>query len=267
MITVKTNDPRNPTVKLICKGKLLESAYVNPKRLNFGKISKHATSKTLKAVLTPGDGGPIKPHIVSQELKGVKATLHEIEAGKRYELEVTLVPPFEGKRLLRSVELESGVKDTPNIRVSISAAFKPRVVAQPYRLRLPKDPSPGWEQRAKLVWDTEKKPKILEVSINEEGLSARAVEEKGEQWIVVSMNDKYQPILTPRLITVTTDDTESPTVRITVSPHSRSAARTPKAKSLEAARKRAASAKTRADKKTGQGAKASAKGQKTSPAG
>ena len=254
-------------MKLTCKGKLLESAYVNPKRLNFGKISKHIASKTLKAVLTPGDGGPIKPRILPKEVKGVRATLNEIEAGQRYELEVTLLPPFEGKRLLRSVELESGVKDTPNIRVSISAAFKPRVVAEPYRLRVPKDPSPGWEQRAKLVWDSQKKPKILEVSVNEEGLSARAVVENGEQWIVVSMNEKYQPILTPRMITVKTDDTESPTVRIAVSPHGRSAPRTPKERSLAAAKKRATSAKTRANKNTRQGAKTSPKGPKTSPAG
>ena len=70
-----------------------------------------------------------------------------------------------------------------------------------------------------------------------------------------------------RMITVTTDDAESPTVRITVSPHGRSVARSPKERSLEAARKRAASAKTRASRKTGQGAKASSKETKTSPAG
>ncbi|MCH8149017.1 MAG: hypothetical protein IH987_13725 [Planctomycetes bacterium] len=254
-------------MKLTSKGKILEAAYVKPKRLNFGKISKSATSKTLTAVLTPGDGGPIKPVLLPKEVKGVKATLKEIEPGKRYELEVTLVPPFDGKRLLRSVELDSGVKDTPSIRVSISATFKPRVIAKPYRLRLPKDASSGWEDRVKLVWDTPQKAKILKVEVNEEGFSARAVEENGEQWIVVSMNDKYQPILTPRLITVTTDDKEAPTVRITISPSGRSTARTPKERALAAGRKRAAAQKASASKNTGAGAKTNPKEPQTSPAG
>ena len=98
---------------------MLEPAYVKPKRLHFGKISKHSGSKTLTAVITPGDGGPINPRIVPKEVKGVTAILKEIEAGKRYELEVTLKPPFEGTRVYRRVEIDSGVKAPRVQRVEV----------------------------------------------------------------------------------------------------------------------------------------------------
>ena len=253
-------------MRLTCKGELLESAFVNPKRLNFGKISQRMPSKTLKAVLTQGDGGPIKPRIVSKDLKGLKATLNEIEEGKRYELEVTLLPPFLGKRFFKRLDIESGVKNAPDLRISITAAFLPRVAAEPYRLRMPKEPTPDWETRAKLVWDTEENPKIIDVSVNEPGLTARAEEKDGEQWIVLTLNDKYEKLITPRMITVKTDDSVSPSVRISISPHGRPIGRSPKQRALAEAKKRAAS-KTGSKKKTEQGVKTSSKEKKPSPAG
>lgn len=235
--------------------------------MNFGKISQRMPSKTLKAVLTPGDGGPIKPRIVSKDLKGLKATLKEIEEGQRYELEVTLLPPFSGKRFFKSVDIESGVKNAPDLRLSVTAAFLPRVAAEPYRLRMPKEPTPDWETRAKLVWDTEVNPKIIDVSVNEPGLTARAEEKDGEQWIVLTLNDKYEKLITPRMITVKTDDSESPSVRIGISPHGRPGWRSPKQRALSQARKRAGASKTKLKKNTEQGAKTSSKEKKPPPTG
>lgn len=254
-------------MRLTCNGQLLESAFVNPKRINFGKISRRNPSKTIKAVLTPGDGGDIKPRIVSKEIEGLKATLNEIEKGKRYELEVTLFPPFSGKRFLKSLDIESGVKNAPDVRVSVTAAFLARVAAEPYRLRMPKEPAPDWETRAKLVWDTEKNPKIIDVSVNDAGLTARAEEKNGEQWIVVTLNDKFEKLITPRMITVKTDDSESPSIRIGISPHGRPSGRSAKQRALSAAKKRAGARKTNSKKKTEQGAKASSKEKKPPPTG
>lgn len=226
VITVTTNDPHNPTVKLTCAGQILEPAVIQPNRLNFGKISRQTASKKMSVTITKGDGGPITPKIKdADKLKGIDAKLIEVEKGEKYTLEATLVPPFSGKRVTETLEIETGVADAPVVRLPAFATMQPRVVATPYRIQLPAEPQDGWEGRVKLVWDSEPLPKITDVSVNEPSMAVRTENKNGEQWIVVSLKKDYSPLLTARLVTVTTDDKENPSIRIPVVAQRAAAAR------------------------------------------
>lgn len=202
---------------MTCAGELLDPAIIKPKRLNFGKISRRMASKKMSVTITKGDGGPITPKIKNPEkLKGIDARLIEVEKGEKYTLEATLVPPFSGKRASTTVEIDTGVAGAPTIRLYAFATMQPRVAAQPYRFQLPVAPEDDWEGRVKLVWDSEPLPKITDVTINEPGLAVHAETKNGEQWIIVSMNEDFSPVLTARLVTVTTDDEENPSIKIPV---------------------------------------------------
>ena len=228
-------------MKLTCAGQILEAAHLQPRSLQFGKISRRSSSKQFKVNLTKADGGPISPRIVNADaLKGLDAKIVEIVKGEKYELETTLRPPYTGTRVTKSIEIDMGVAEAPNIRVPAFATFKPRVAADPYRFQLPKESEKKeWEGRVKLVWDDETKPKVKEVAINEPGLSARLEEKDGDQWIVVTKNDKYEAVITPRLVTVLIDDKETPTVRIPVAAPKRTVPRSARRNKAAAGRKAA----------------------------
>lgn len=215
-ITVTTNDPNHPRETLTCKGRILEPANLNPKRLSFGQVSRKAPAQTKKVIITRGDGGPLALKLVPVDLQGFAVQLHEIEAGERYELEVTLAPPLESSRVRANLKLETGLAEAPIITIPAFATQVPRVVAQPRRFTLPAKLDSDYHQVVRLVWDDDAKHKILSVSANDPGLKVSLTEEDGEQEVVLEISDGYKPRSGARAVTVTTDDAEVPTIRVPI---------------------------------------------------
>ena len=120
---VTTNDPDHPTEALLCKGQILESIRMAPKYANFGRISAEVPRHEKKISLTRGDGGPLSLELGPIRTPGVEANLQEIEAGERYELLVALTGPFESERIRATLQLETGVPESPRVTIPVYATL------------------------------------------------------------------------------------------------------------------------------------------------
>lgn len=210
---------------LICKGTILEAIRVSPKSFSFGRISRGSGPQTKKVTITQGDGGPLALKLLGETPKSIKAKLNEIEPGKRYELEVTLSPPFSTDRVSTNLKLETGVADARTASIRVFASVKPRVAAQPKTFKIPHDRDPDWEQTLKLTWDDDKPLKISRAKIDNPKLSVRLDEEEGKQVIVVQALPDYTPTPRRQHITLFTDDPGTPELKIAVIVSSRHVSR------------------------------------------
>ncbi len=215
-ITVETNDPSHPSEILICKGRIMEPATLRPKRISFRQVSRKAPAQKKKIVITPGDAGPLKLKLVPVESEFFEAELREIEAGEHYELEVTLKTPLPGKSVRTNLKIETGLEQTPFITIIASATPRPHVVASPRRFSVPAKRQPDWRQTVRLEWDDDAPHKILGATSSDPGLKVKVVEKEGRQEIVLEVAENYEPRPGTKTVTVTTDDTIAPTVRVPV---------------------------------------------------
>ncbi len=224
-ITVTTNDPEHRLVYLICKGTILEAIRVSPKNLSFGRIPRSSGPQTKKVTITQGDGGPLALKLLGETPKSIKAKLNEVEPGKRYELEVTLSPPFSTDRVSANLKMETGVADAPTASIRVFATVSPRVAAQPKTFKIPDDRDPDWGQTIKLTWDDDKPLKISRATIDNPKLSVRLDEQEDKQVIVLQALPDYTPRPRRHYITLFTDDPGTPKVKVAVTLTSRTKSR------------------------------------------
>ena len=190
---------------------------MKPKRIIFRKVSRTAPGQKAKIVITPGDAGPLKLKLMPVESEFFEAELREIEAAKRYELEVTLKTPLPAKSVRANLKLETGLAQAPNITIIASATPRPRVVASPKRFRVPAKRNSDWRQAVHLEWDDDEPHKILGATTSDPGLKVQVIDNNGRQEVVLEVAEDYVPRRGAATVTVTTDDTESPKVRVHVS--------------------------------------------------
>jgi hypothetical protein len=201
---------------LICRGRVMEPVRLEPDRLHFGQVSRRSAPQSKTVVLTRGDGGPLEPKLLPVEAEGVRAELREIEPGERYEIEVVITPPFNGVDVSRSVKLETGVPQAPSTVVPIYANLRPRVVAEPKRFSVPQTRESPWQQSVHLVWDDDAPHKIVEATVNDPKMTVRVIEVDGKQQVVLEVPPDYALAQTARSVTVKTDDTEAPVLRVPI---------------------------------------------------
>ena len=215
-IVVSTNDPTHKQITLICKGQILEAVTMNPKRVSFGQISKKDPARTKKVVLTRGDGGPLSLKLLPIASENVKAELREVEPGERYELEVTLAPPFKSERVHTNVRLETGVPEAPTTSLAIHARIRPRVASTPRQINAPRQRTTDWEQPITLAWADRQPHKILSATVNDPALSVELLEQNGRQEVLLKVPAAYKPPKHGRQVTIKTDDELEPYVRVPV---------------------------------------------------
>ena len=215
-ITVETNDPSHPKEILTCKGQILEPITMKPKRFSFIQASRTAPGQKKTIVITPGDAGPLNLKLTPLDSQFFEAELREIEAGKRYELEVTLKTPLPDKTVRTTLKLETGLAQAPHITIPTSAIPRPHVVASPRRFNVPAKRKPDWRQAVRLEWDDDAPHKILGATSSDPGLIVKVIDDAGQQAVVVEVAENYEPRPGAQFVIVRTDDTEAPTVRVRV---------------------------------------------------
>ncbi len=215
-ISVTTNDPENPNIRLICAGQILEAMKFDTSRIDFGKASRTPTTRQKVVVVTRGDGGPLTPGVTPPKSKNLKAELREIEKGERYELVVTLVPPFAIDRVVETLKLQTGVPEAPGVTIRVVASVFPRLAVKPKRFSVPADPKPEWQQQVRLTWDDNQPYRILAATVDDPNLKVRIEDVNGRQRVLLRVAEGLKPTAGNHTVTVETDDPEMPTVEILV---------------------------------------------------
>jgi hypothetical protein len=151
-IRVTTNDRKNPRVTLVCKGKVLAPFHAKPKTVNFRVIQRSDGPKTEKITITRGDGGPLDLELLPHKDKSIKTSLKTIEEGEKYELEVTVGPPWPDRQIRDILKLKTGIDKSPETTIRVYGKMEPRVLALPPRLTFPNTTDKMIEQRVRLRW-------------------------------------------------------------------------------------------------------------------
>jgi hypothetical protein len=193
------------------------------KAANFGPVSRKSAPRTKKIVITSSDGGPLTPKLRPPTSDKIKAELTEISPGQRYELSISLIPPLESRRFKSELTLETGIAAAPTATIPVIASAAPRVTTTPRRFVVPAMREPDWEQSLRLVWDDDLPHRILGAEVNDEGLSVQVRERDGTQEVVLHAPPGHKTRLSSPEVTIKTDDTETPELKVRVTIARRSA--------------------------------------------
>jgi len=240
-ITVTTNDPQHSKQTLTCKGEILEAVNMNVKRLNFREVSRKSPAKPRKITIRRAHAGPLDLKLRPSRVKGLEATLSELEPGERYELSVTLKPPFDSQSIRTELVLDTGYEKAPTVKIPVYATVIPRVVARPKRINVPPKPPEDWKQIVHLVWDEDDAPyKIVGATSTDPALAVKVAEsDNGPQVVFRIIEQRGTKSGKRATVTIQTDDPQIPVVRVPVYFRAARAARKPAGPPRRSAAKRA----------------------------
>lgn len=206
---VTTNDAQTPSFTLEGEAQVLSAIEVQPARLAFGQIKRDSEAVTKTVVIARGDGGPLNLEVMGTGKKNVTTELREIEPHERYELDVTVSPPWPNGMLRGTVSLKTGVAKAQRETITYYASVVPRLKASPPRFMLTPNDSKEQRLRVHLAWSGEP-AKILGIETTAPDAEVTLEERDGRQTVVLRVPPNYQPASNRRSykVLLRTDDKE-----------------------------------------------------------
>ncbi len=204
---VQSNDSQNRNVTFECSGPVRTAMTLEPAMVMFGQIKRDSLGETRVIKIKRANAGALKPKIRSVMNNAIHAEIRELRAGEEYELQVDLKPPWPNQPFYGNIVLESGVEQSPQDTIVVSAAIAPRIQAIPNNFAyLPRSKDQEHEANVRLVWSGAP-GKILNVAVTDPKLQVRLAEENGEPKLYLHFPANYAPPATAApVVQVTTDD-------------------------------------------------------------
>ncbi|MBP7747118.1 MAG: hypothetical protein KA383_13415 [Phycisphaerae bacterium] len=216
-VFVETNDRANAKVTLECVAKVLTALKCEPENVLFGQVKRSYPAQKNTVKISRGDAGPIKPEVLSTGNPQIKAEIREIEPGEKYELDVTIEPPWPNGMLRGNMQLKTGIPEGANESLLVTANIAPRLQVSPQRFVLRGAAASDLRLVARLNWDDDNPGHVVESSVNAEELKVSIEEQNGQEIVVLNVPTGYTP---PRgravQVTLKTDDPAVPVVTIPV---------------------------------------------------
>lgn len=225
--TFETNDRQNPRVTIECVARVKTGLVAEPRGITFGELPRSAEAQKQTVRLQRGDGGPIRPTIAAESAPEVRTELREVEPGERYELDVSVGPPWPNGVMRTKVVLNTGIAEAPTEEISVYAYVTPRVELIPSRFAVPQNPKEALEVSARVQWDGPP-GRILDVSSSDPSIKPRIEEHEGAQTVVVPVPAGYKPAgRMTRHVVLKLDDEQVPELKIPLFITNRPQVRTP----------------------------------------
>ena len=189
---------------------------LKPTRLSFGKISRTDGPHVKTVAISRGDGGPIAPELEPIKGQVVTAEVREIEPGEKYELEVTLVPPFKSNRVHQRLTLKTGIPQAPATLIQVYASLDPLVTAYPQRVLVPRERDSEWTTTVRLTWtDGSSTHKVVSATVNDPDLKVEPDPDDPLQ-VLLNVPADWDLKRGSRTLMIKTDDEAAPSVRVHV---------------------------------------------------
>ncbi len=232
-ITISSNDPVTPDLRLQLKGEVKRYVDVSPANANFGKIVGQAastrilnitnnTDKPLNALVAPASDGQFTYEMV------------ETEKGQKFELRVTANPPFKPGALKSNAVIKTNIDEQKEIKIVARATVPARLDLQPSVISLrPEKARSGAKGVSRVVRFTNYGPtevKILSATIDDPSVTATVNERTpGKAYTVLLQFPKdYKVPAGGKTLTIKTDDKEQPTLAVRIQgPRTQTAKRRP----------------------------------------
>lgn len=163
-VTIKTNDPANPTLTVTVRGEVKPMYSAEPDRVNFGRVYPDSTgSVTIEIKNLYTDPMPLKLK-EDQDLGIYDAKLEEQEAGQKYTLTVSLKPgPLAVGAAMGEIKLLTGQQRLPEVSIPLNASVRPPVLVEPGQIFWPKILATSMERTLRVQHAPGHDVKLLEV--------------------------------------------------------------------------------------------------------
>ncbi len=215
-VTVTTNDPEQPTFKLMLEGtaKFHVSA---PSLVSFGTLKADVDTERTETITNNTDK-PLKltlPETSVTPESPFKYELVEKEEGKVYELKVRTVPPLQEGRINSELLIQTNVEEQKELKIRMALNVPPRllvrpslVVYDPRRLTRPVTLANNGSTSVKVIGATTDDP-ALDVEIEEM--------DAGKNYTIkVTFPENYESPKTDRKLVIKTDDPEKPEIEVPI---------------------------------------------------
>ncbi len=219
-IRVSTNaEGADATVTLQIKGEVWQAVEVTPRTVAFGRITPDdaANNPERKVTIQNNLEGEMKLGDVVSSNPSFSATLSPVEAGKKYEMKVTLVPPVKTGNMTGKLTMSTGVADMPTLEVSVYAFVVAPIEVSPARVTL----TPGRTEPQTVhmyVRSNVNKPfQVSELKAPNDTIKLELTDVKDSMTyrLKVDVPANFRPSQSD-MITFATDDANVPTVSIPI---------------------------------------------------
>lgn len=227
-ITISSNDPAAPELKLALKGEGRPLVAIEPAGAYFGSVYGSQPRTRVLAIENNG-GTPLKLAIDPMSSKGpFKCELAEKVPGRSFELTVTFDPAGQKTGLIENrLALMTNNETMRQVQVNAVATIKDRVEVEPNTLSVMAPTSrPAAGQKAgspitrtlRLRNYGEQPVKAMEVAADDPAVQVKLKEETAGRLysIEVTTPASYIPPANGRTITVKTDDPEKSAIKVPV---------------------------------------------------
>lgn len=228
-ITVQSNDPVTPQLRLKIEGEVKRYVDMTPSRLNFRDVSAD-TQTTLVATLTNNTETPLELSLPASTTEGpFTLELAEKEAGQVYQVKVHAKPPYKPRLNRATFTIGTNLIKQPKIDVSVTAHLRPRLYLDPEHVSFRKAGSGEQSRTLKFINSGGRRVKVLSAQSNDEHLHINVLEQlEGKRYnIRVTVPANYLPPAEGKTITVKTDDPEIPELTALVKGRRPKVGRTP----------------------------------------
>ncbi|MDO8632039.1 MAG: DUF1573 domain-containing protein, partial [Phycisphaerales bacterium] len=219
-ITISSNDPVTPDLRLRLKGEVKRYVEVTPPSANFARITSQEPQERI-VNLTNNTDNPLKLTLEQPADSKFKAELVEKTPGKQFDLRISAVPPFEPGNLRSTITLKTNIPEQNEVTVDVNGIVPARLEVQPsvVIVNQPRGEDTTGVSRVVRFTNYGKNPvKVLEATVDDPAVTVNVSERKaGESYTVqVQMPAGYQPPATGKSITLKTDDTEQPIITVPI---------------------------------------------------
>ena len=222
-ITISSNDPLTPKLRLKLKGTVKRYVDVSPMSASFGRITDQE-ERTRELTITNNTDKPLVLTLNKPSTDYFTFEIVEKDPGKRYGLRVTAKPPFTTGPMRTILKIDTNIEKQKQIEIRANAVVPPRLEVQPTSVivRSPRPgaapPKSGISRVLRFTNYGKTEVRVLEATCDDPAITVNVRERLAGQayTIEVKLPVGYTPPADGRTITLKTDDKEMPEITIPI---------------------------------------------------
>jgi thiol-disulfide isomerase/thioredoxin len=219
-ITIKSNDPTNPSFRLRLRGEVKRYVEMVPPSAHFGKLSGEEEVTRVLRLMNNTDT-PLDLNIRTKPKQNFDVSLKETVPGKEFELTVTAKPPFNSGAFREKVTLSTNLDKAKTLDVDVRGRVPQRLEVYPTVLSVrptAKNAGQALPRVVRLNNYGNDPVSLLEATVDDPEVKVDVVEQRpGKAYMIrVEFPSGYTPPSQGRALTLKTDDKIRPEIKVPI---------------------------------------------------
>lgn len=217
---MSTNVPGGETTTLTIKGTIWQPVQVTPASVAFGRITADQADKGLvkKMTIVNNIDGAMTLTDVASTNPIFKAEVTVLEAGKKYELVVTLQPPLTSGNNTGKITMNTGLAETASLEIPAYAYVSSPVDVTPAALTLPENRTADLQRQFYVRSNTNQPVVLTDLQASNPELKLALADIRGQLTyrLTVNIPASYKPSASGDTISFKTSNPAVPSIVIPI---------------------------------------------------